>query len=112
MKNYRSLILYSAALTIIFLLPSSALAREKAQQIPGVYMEEWDTDPEEQEDLENAQATLNSLFGNGKKIAVPPQIAGGTIALPSFDSGNLEIEEITVTEELAEDAARNAQSTT
>ena len=99
MKTYRNLnfILSSVAIAFSFLLPSVALAQKNTQQkIPGVYMEEWDTDPEEPgpgED-ENVQATLNSLFGNGKKIAVPPQLAGGTVALPSFDSGNLEIEEM------------------
>ena len=105
MKIHRDFILYLAMFSFIFiaLLPSAAAAQKNIQQIPGVYMEEWDSEPEEQGEVETAQAsqasqatqaTLNSLFGNGKKIAIPPQIAGGTVALPSFDSGDLEIEEM------------------
>jgi len=45
------------------------------------------------------QSTRASLFGKNAVMAVPPQIAGGTMALPSFDSQNLEIDQEVIQED-------------
>lgn len=44
-----------------------------------------------------AQATMASLFGRGAKMPGIPRI-DGTIALPSFDSSGMKIDEDTVSE--------------
>ena len=44
-----------------------------------------------------AQATMASLFSRGAKIPTVPHI-GGTLALPSFDSAGLKIDEIALSE--------------
>jgi len=74
---------------------ATAWALQGPEQGSGNYSEEPDT----QDDLINAQTTLSSLFGKNAVMAVPPQIAGGTVALPSFDSGNLLISEEVVEED-------------
>lgn len=50
----------------------------------------------QQAGVSSAQATMASLFGRGAVMPVPPQMTGGTLALPSFDSSNLEIDKETV----------------
>jgi hypothetical protein len=56
-------------------------------------------EPEPERQVTDAEATLASLFGKNATIAIPPQIAGGTIALPSFDSKDLKIEKMEVSED-------------
>lgn len=52
---------------------------------------EWDADGQEASASE-AQATMASLFGRGGKMPGIPRISG-TIALPSFDSSGMMIDE-------------------
>ena len=53
-----------------------------------VYAEE----PDQQQKIADAQKTLASLFGKNATLAIPPQMAGGTIELPSFHSSDSELE--------------------
>lgn len=47
---------------------------------------------ERQAEVKKAQATMASLFGKNAVISVPPRM-GGTVALPSFDSKNMKIDQ-------------------
>lgn len=49
-------------------------------------------DPDQAASVAQAQATLASLFGSKAVLPVPPQV-NGTIALPSFDSKDLRVDE-------------------
>jgi len=49
-------------------------------------------EPGQEASLSQAQATLASLFGRGAKMPSIPRI-DGTIALPSFDSSGMQIDE-------------------
>ncbi len=67
---------------LFFLLPLSlALAEE-----PALEASEQEASPEE------TQATLASLFGRGAKMPGIPRIEG-TVALPSFDSSGMQLDE-------------------
>ncbi|OQA57372.1 MAG: hypothetical protein BWY42_00608 [Candidatus Omnitrophica bacterium ADurb.Bin277] len=47
----------------------------------------------QQDAVAGAQATLASLFGTNAVISLPPSFSRSPIALPSFDSKNLEIDQ-------------------
>ena len=64
---------------ILFVAPA-VLAQQNAQ-------------PEDSgQEVLQAQATMASLFGRGTTMPIVPHM-GGTIALPSFDSSGMEIDE-------------------
>lgn len=52
-------------------------------------------DPGQEASPSQAQATMASLFGRGAKMPGIPRIEG-TIALPSFDSSGMKIDEATL----------------
>jgi hypothetical protein len=52
-------------------------------------------EPAEDSSPSQAQATMASLFGRGAKMPGIPRL-GGTIALPSFDSSGMKIDESVV----------------
>lgn len=96
----RNKAVFSVFLVLFFLpfFPAAALAQQDPAEDAENYAEEINRINNEQEELMNAQATLNSLFGKNKTMVIPPQVAGGTLALPSFDSKDLEIEKEAVEE--------------
>jgi hypothetical protein len=79
---------------LVFSFPISARAQGDGSKVfGGVVTEEYDDQADQGPQTAGAQATLASLFGGGKKMAVPPQMAGGTIALPSFDSRDMTVDD-------------------
>jgi hypothetical protein len=70
-------------------------------------------DPGQEASASQAQATLASLFGRGAKMPGIPRI-NGTIALPSFDSSGMKIDEgsLSAAERQRPDAASLAQRAT
>ena len=79
----------------------------------------WANSEPEEASPSQAQATMASLFGRGAKMPGIPRM-GGTIALPSFDSSGMVIDEGSLseagrndqrpeTEDLAQRATGNAQ---
>ncbi len=62
--------------------------------IPGVWAKQSDGAQESGQEVSvsQAQATLASLFGRGAKMPVAPRV-NGTIALPSFDNSDMQIDE-------------------
>jgi hypothetical protein len=66
-------------------------------------------DPGQEASLSQAQATMASLFGRGAKMPGIPRIEG-TIALPSFDSSGMKIDEATLDQaQRGERASGNGQ---
>ena len=81
-------------------------------QVASIALAERDTAVEtsgQEASLSESQATLASLFGRGAKMPSIPRI-NGTIALPSFDSSGLRIDEAALSQaSRAEPSAGNGE---
>ena len=72
------------AVFFLSLLPWASAQQRSASEEPG-----------QEASASQAQATMASLFGRGAKMPGVPRI-NGTIALPSFDSSGMKIDEATL----------------
>jgi hypothetical protein len=85
LKNHRRLFIFCGALWLSLMPVSLAQMGSEPE------------DPRREASPSSAQDTMASLFGRGAQMPVMPQMRG-SMALPSFDSSELKIDETMVRE--------------